>query len=543
MPLPSSNMSWPPSELTVVRSKLSEWDAWYRGDPDELSRVYQGASQSRARNRPSQFRGGVTGALARFMWGRPLPEGQSDYRLHIPLAADLCQASADLLYSEAPAFTMTDAGASTATSARLEAYVDDDLVSTLAGGAELGAALGGRYHRVTWDPSLTSRPFLTTVDADAAWPEFRYGRLSAVTFWWVVEQDGGTVWRHVERHELDALGRGLVFYGLFRGTGSNLGEAHGLHEHASTRPVADQVQPDTGLLNVTPTPGLLVAYIPNMTPNRAWRRDTVGRNLGRSDFDELEGLFDSLDEAYTSWMRDLRVAKARLLVPEYMTRSKGPGEGLDFDLDRDVYTTINSAAPEDGDAKITPMQFQIRVDEHQRTTQDLIENILRSAGYSTSTFGEDEDGAATATETNARKGRSLTTRGRKVRHERPALAALVEKMLWVDQSVLGTPGLTPGAVSVDFGPGAQESPLQLAQTVAAMHQAQAASAAVRVRTLHPDWADDKVDAEAAAIVDEYGLGALASPDTFGGWNTPAVPAGPGDDDEGVVDDASAEGAA
>ena len=511
MPLPQSNVSWPPEELAPIRKKMAEWDAWYRGDPEALGRVY-GPGSSRPATRPSQWRGGLVGAAARFMWGRPVPDGQQDGRLHIPLAADLAQASADLLYAEAPAVTMTETGPGmAATNERLEEYVDDGMVGALAAGAEVGAALGGRYQRVTVDPAVSpDRPFLSTVDADAAWPTFRHGRLVAVTFWWVLETNGGQVLRHLERHEL-VDGIGMVYHGLYRGTGSHLGRVIPLTDHPSTAHLATAVDQD-GAVKAGRTPGLMVEYVPNITPNRSWRSLPAGRALGRSDFDSVEPLFDALDEAYTSWMRDVRVAKARLLVPEYMTRTSGPGQGIIFDLDRDVYTTVNTAPGEDGDAPITPMQFSIRVTEHQATTQDLIENILRSSGYSAATFGEDEVGAATATETNARKGRTLSTRNRKVRLERPALARMVEKMLTVDAAVFGTKGLRPGPVAVDFGAGAQESPLQLAQTVAAVETARAASVETKIAMLHPDWGEDEVAEEAARVRGDYSMGPLADPD-------------------------------
>jgi hypothetical protein len=39
---------------------------------------------------------------------------------------------------------------------------------------------------------------------------------------------------------------------------------------------------------------------------------------GRSDFDGSEQWFNRLDGVWTSWMRDLRLARGRILVPEYM---------------------------------------------------------------------------------------------------------------------------------------------------------------------------------------------------------------------------------
>lgn len=513
MPLPENGTSWPPKAFAPIHAKMAEWDAWYVGTAEALTGVYRGQNGATPRVRPSQYSGGLTGALARFLWGRPVPAGQRDSRLHVPLAADLAQASADLLYAEPPQITSEHK----ATNERLDGYLDDTMANVLAAGAEIGAALGGRYHRVTWDREV--RPgsaFLSTVHADAAIPTFRWGRLVAVTFWTVVAENGQQVVRHVERHELDGSGNGLVMHGLYEGTHDNLGRAVPLTEHASVAHLATQVAADTALTEGR-TPGLAVAYIPNLTPNRVWRKDPAGKDLGRSDYDGVEALMDALDEVYTSWMRDVRVAKSRILVPEYMTQTSTPGQGVAFDLDREAYTTVRAAAGEDGDAPITPMQFDIRVDEHKRTAQDLVEQILRSSGYSASTFGEDEDGApATATETQSRKGRSLLTRGRKVRLERPALAHLARKLLLTDQAVFNVKGLDPSApVEVDFGDTVQDSPLQLAQTVESLQRAQAASVETRVQMVHPDWTPDQVKAEAQAITAENAMADPADPGLFG----------------------------
>ena len=510
MPLPDTGAPWPPKSLAPIRSKMAEWDAWYVGTSEALTGVYQGQMGGSPKVRPSQWRGGLQGALARFLWGRPIQPGRRDGRLHIPLAADLAQASADLLYADPPQITSDDK----ATAERLDGYLDDTFVNVLAGGAEVGAALGGRYHRVTWDRTVKpDGAFLSTVHADAAVPEFRWGRLVAVTFWTRLATNNEQVYlRHLERHELDGAGNGLVLHGLYEGKVDNLGRAVPLTEHPAVAHLATQVGADTALLEGR-TPGLAVAYIPNLTPNRAWRTDAAGKDLGRSDYDGVEPLMDALDETYSSWMRDVRLARARLIVPDSFLRTNGPGRGASFDLEDEVITPMKMPLNEDGKAEITPQQFDIRVAEHRATAQDIVEQILRSAGYSAATFGEDEDGAAaTATETMARKGRSLLTRGRKVRLERPALTHLARKMLLTDQDVFKVSGIDPDAsIEVDFGDTVQDSPLQLAQTVEALKRAQAASIETRVRIAHPDWTDEQVTTEAGKIADEESLGPVADP--------------------------------
>ena len=514
MALPTNDIAWPPTELNTITRTLAEWSAWYEGTPEGLQKVYN-PTQAAAKygSRPSQSSGGVVGVLARFWWGRPINRTSGLQRvdqLHIPLAADICQASADLLYAEPPQITIDD----DATQKELNRLLDDGLHVILASGAEIGAALGGRYHRVTWDKVTKDRPFLTTIDADAAWPEFRWGQLVAVTFWYTLTVKGQEVWRHLERHELNQDGDGLIIHGLYMGTPNKLGRPLPLDNHPSTEPLTTLVD-EAGAILEGRTKGLLVEYVPNQRPSRRWRNDPVGRELGRSDLDGVEATMDALDEAYSSWMRDLRLAKSRIFMPEYMMESGEPGGGAFADLDREVYVPVNSAAPEDADAKITLNQFTIRVTEHQQTCQELTNVILRSAGYSAQTFGESSGaGETTATEVRSRERRSYLTRDRKIRLERPAVARIIHKMLLTSQSVFNITVNVEEPANVVFGDAIQEGGLQLSQTTQALDTARAASVDTKVRMNHPDWDETRIITEVEAIKAEQNIGNPAV-DPFG----------------------------
>lgn len=505
MPLPQGNTPWPPKQLDGILEPLARWSAWYAGSPEQLRTAYQRPTL----DRPAQYRGGVTGAAARMWWGQPVGDLTVARRdqIHVPIAADLCQASADLLFAEPPTITVTHA----ATQTRISELVDDGLHNILAGAHEAGAALGGSFLRVSWDQDVVpDRPFVTALHADNAWPEFRWGRLVAVTFWWKVREDAGQVLRHLERHELRD-GVGIIVHGLYQGTPDNLGRPVPLTEHPSTEGLASLVDADGAIS--TETPGLAAVYVPNQTPQRVWRTHPVGANYGRSDLDGIEPLMDALDETMSSLQRDIRLGKARVLVAKSMLENLGPGQGAGFDLDQEVFTPVNALASREASGlPIEAIQFKIRTEEHLRVAQEQTEVILRSAGYSAQTFGEDPNGGArTATEVDSRDKRSDRTRDRKIRHWRPGVGQVLTKLLLVDNAVFGKGNVVDG-MSVTFPDTDQESPLQLAQTAQALQQARAASTRVRVQLVHPDWEDGDVDREVAAILAEEGM---AVPDPIG----------------------------
>ncbi len=518
MPLPDAGQPWPPAPLTQITAKQAEWDAWYAGDTDRLRAVYSDRRRTPV-DKVAQYRGGVRGAVARMWWGKPvgdLTRNTEADKLHVPLASDLCQASADLLFAEPPTISSKDTTAQTELDNATE-----QLMATLAEAAEIGAALGDVYLRTTWDETVADRSWIHPVHADAAWPEFRWGRLVAVTFWWVVRTDGQVVVRHLERHELDGTGRdavGVICPGLYEGTTDKLGRLVPLAEHPGTAGLVVDAESKIS----TQSPGLAVAHVPNQRPQRRWRHDPIGANLGRSDLDGVEGLMDKLDMVYTSWMRDVRLARGRIIVPSFMLESNGPGRGAFFDDEQDVFTSVNTPPREDGATQITPQQFEIRVEQHRATCQQLVEDILRTAGYSRQTFGEGDEVAQTATEVTSKDRRSALTRDRKIRAMRPALTAVLRKKLAVDAALFSTGVGAAAEVSVDFVDVTQADPLVLAQTSDALFRAQAASTKTRVQLQHPDWDEETVNTEVALIREEF---SVSVPD----------PAGfrPGVDDQGT----------
>lgn len=496
MPLPDDpSMQWPPIP-SEVQTALADWDAWYSSEPDRLAARYanRGSTRQLPQDRPSQYRGGVLGRLARWFWGNPITPGEKAEKLHVPLAGDIARTSSDLLFSEPPKLIATDS----TTQTRLDKLVEDGLHATLLEAGEVCSALGGGYLRVVWDDQVADRPWIGAVHADAAVPEFAYGRLRAVTFWRVVECEGQRVLRHLERHE-----RGRIFHGLYEGTRTELGRAIPLAEDDATRdlPVDAEGAIDTG------APGhLTAAYVPNVRPARAWRHIHKAAYWGQSDFQGIEPIMDALDETYSSWMRDVRNGKGRVIVPKSMLESLGPGQGAAWDEDRRIYSGLNMLQrPGDSGSGLEVVQFAIRFEEHRETCRELIEQAVRQAGYSAATFGVTGDGAAvTATEIRARERRSMTTRARKALYWGPAIADITAALLAVESGLFRVGGLTAEPPTVEFQDSINESPGELAQTAALLRQAEAASTETMVRMVHPDWDDTRVRQEVDGILGESG---------------------------------------
>jgi hypothetical protein len=523
MLMPTTSRPWPPPEFNPVTYTWRQWDAWWTGDPDKLQWTYYnlGANSPVGRAffattgepglpipRPGQFRGGLLGSVSRTFWGQPIPPGEKRKKLHVPIGGDIAATSADLLFGKPPVVTAHAPGNQQA----LDDLMDDGTHAKLLNAAETASAMGGAYIRVVWDTDVSDEPMLDVVPADAAVPLFSYDKLMAVTFWRIISDDGAEVVRHLEMH---APGQNAIFHAVYVGDQTDLGRIYPLTDFPETASFAQYLSEGNAItFPDMPQDASTVVWVPNMLPNRIWR--DLGPSvapLGRSDYSGSEGLMDSLDETYSSWMRDLQLAKARLIVPQQYLDNIGRGKGAVFDPDREVYSPVSmlTGSGAGGTNDIMANQFQIRVAEHQATAGELINRIVQGAGYSGQTFGEyDSQGSAmTATEIRFREKKTLKTRDKKVLYWRPALRDILYGYLAVKASVFGDRSVTPERPEAEFPAVVDADPLELAQTATALAQADAASKETLVRIVHPDWSKEEVDQEVRMIYAETGL-SLAS---------------------------------
>lgn len=484
--LPTQDQAWPPRELKPVFLQAAVHDAWWEGDANRLAAVYSGTTDGQKRN--------LRGKVASFFWGKDQPARESRTRIHVPVASDISEAASRLLFGNAPTWAADDQR----TQDRLDLIIGSEhATGILLGAAEMQSALGGVYLRALVDKTAFDHATFTSHDVDQAVPEWRHGQLIAVTFWTVTRREGQHVYRHLERHE-----PGVILHGLYRGTATNLGIRVRLIEDPATEHLAlevgEQGQIPTGIDSLT------AVYVPNKTPNRRFRTTPGLAEHGRSDFYAAEGIFDAIDETYSSWMRDVRVGKARIIVPQMYLEGSRPGDGVTFDEDREIFQGLEMLATGTESSPFTVAQFKIRVQEHQETIRELTRAALRAAGLSPATFGDDAVPVnTTATEIKARKETSEGTREIKLGHWRPRLTEFARALLDLDRVHYG--GAAPaGEVDVLFAREAQADPEALARTASLLSTAQAASTETLVRTVNPGWDDEQVMAEVGLIRGEQG---------------------------------------
>lgn len=531
---------WPPLPFNIAFARFAELDAWYTGDTSTLNTIYTGNSGVTHQVGGRTYRGGVMGTLSKWFWGQPVAPGEDRMKMHLPLAADLCTLSADLLFGEAPQVMFREPKGYVSTKDaegkevqythpaqdRLDAIVasDEAHAEWLLGG-EYASALGGTYLAVAWDPTISKHVFPKAYAADCAIPMFRHGRLASVRLW-TEYTDGSTIYRLIEEHQ-----PGYIEYSLWRGREGSLGVQIPIGTLPETAHYEQLRSPSDvdALLNLgmdlpltvsvgTGSERLAVVYMPNARPVRDWRKMGTLANLGRSDLDGIQDLLDKIDFAWTSLMRDIDNGQGRLVVDEQLLTVNGPGQGATFDSYRQVFTPVGASLGKTADSNglMTIVQFNIRVEEHIRTIEALKKEIASAVGYSEAHLGIDKartGGSKTATAVSADLSDSERTRDKKAMYAKAALSNWAMVALEIDYAVFG--GDTLGDMSeppdVMFAPVSQADPEKTARTVQMLDAARAASRKEIVRTVHPDWDEQQIKDEVDAIGDEEKNAALAPP--------------------------------
>ncbi len=515
---------FPPEPFDIAYKQFAIYDAWYQNDQFALgllSPTYGDPATHTRNGRP--YSGGAMGLISRATFGTPVSENRSS--LSIPVAGDLAQLSADLLFAEAPEITLPGAEEDDAPKELVEAQKRMELImSSDEGHAELlrsgeyAAAHGGTYLAVTWDKSFVDHVWFRAYRSDCALPKYRYGKLSEVTLWTEYAKGKDDVYRLLEKQE-----PGFITYSLWKGENGTLGRQVDVRSIPETEHYAGivdvtekEILPQAESLDVvvrTGVPWLAVEFYPNMLPHPAWDKKGTLSNLGRSDYFGIEPLFERINGIWSSLMRDFDNGAGRLTVPESYLKLNGPGRGAEFDMGRQVYSPVAGLVDDGKGGQITISQFLIRVDEHLGAIEGLKREIAQATGYSVSHFGIHDVGTKTATEVNDDRTDSERTRDKKALYVRPALARLTRTALAIDSLVFpGAGGQIINELSeVEFAEVSQVDPLVRATTTQMLVAAKAYSIETAVRAEQPDLSKDEVDAEVARIRFENGLGPAADP--------------------------------
>lgn len=473
-------MQWPPMDLE--RYKIKEHAVWYSGEAELLANFYFDNELKNYMNLNYGTRNNNK------FWARQI-KNQSNFFIHVPVAGDIAETSSAFLFGESPIIRFnSDSEAMENNQAELDKMLTQSgFYSKIIEAAEIASAIGGVYMKIAWDTDISDQPIPVVVQADQAFPVFKFGVLQKVTFVYDIKTDNSTYYRLGEEISKEGIKNTL-----YQGTSDNLGKAISLKSIDETK----------GLLENTPTNGIMTCvYIPNLLPNRLNRQSYSGR----SDLQGIETLMDALDETFSAWMVDIQIARGRIHVPSGYLKEGSNGNGK-FDIDRMAYEELE-VDPTAMTSPIEATQFAIRSAEFEQTCLNLLDRIITSAGYSPQSFGLNIAGRAeSGTALNVRERKSFSTTNKKQAYWEASLKRLVSSMCMIKQMMLGGSFTCDLDVNIAFADGISNNMSETSNSVKTLSDAKALSTDTKVRMVHPEWTDKQIKEEVERIMEEESVG-------------------------------------
>jgi hypothetical protein len=149
-------MSWPPTDLLTW--KMAEHSAWFSGDAEILANFYFQYMSNNILNVPHPLRDDD------LFWARQIIN-QGEIKVHVPLAGDIADTSANFLFGESPSVKIAEAHQTKAQQSFKDTQKDlDDMLlenmfySRILEGAEACAGIGGVYIKIGWDKDVLGYP-------------------------------------------------------------------------------------------------------------------------------------------------------------------------------------------------------------------------------------------------------------------------------------------------------------------------------------------------------------------------------------------------
>lgn len=490
---PGSN--FPPAEWKYMYDKYDEYCAWYSGDIETILKYYSGNILDEY-TEESRF------------WAR-IEKGERANVCHLPISGDISETSADLLFSESPLIGTVKNSKSAES---INEFIDENgLNSILLESAELAAAMSGCFLKLDIQNELSKLPIVSMITPKQVFPTFWRNRLWEILFFRIVKEksDSSSIWRLFENRRRE--NRDLIIeYKLMKGTCDKIGKEVPFDSIDETRNLnLDPIK----LKNID---GLGCVYVPNKRPNKL----IPGSPLGGNDWGSTISLMDSLDFAYTSWIRDIELGMGQVFIDEeLLTREVDNALGQEtvklnkFSKFQRCFINLNLSKARMGNDNVKPIehvQFDLRVEEHMKTCEYWVTQIVLNSGYSPQTFGLGTEGRAeSGTALRIRERKSFLTREKKSRYWQLAIKQLLLQMQKMEIANT-TKNYTPNPVTVELEDSIIVDSSEQSETIRNLDSARAVSTLTKVKMQHPDWTDEEIMKETDIILKENSI-ALTEP--------------------------------
>jgi len=396
---------------------------------------------------------------------------QRDYT-PVPLARDIARFSSQLLFSDPVTLTIEGDVEQKALDAwslfnRLDQFLAD-------AGDNIASEGSGALRIIRDDVVSGAYPLLVFEPADRVVWATRHGRFTSGGVVVVEREDAenpsGVRWRLLEYHE-----PGKVRRALYKGGITRLGNRVGLQEGPPEfRELKDEVS--TGVDKPSLIPWLNVPG-------------------GHSDISGLNSLLDAADDAETIGRKKARASKPLTFVHRKLADKSG-----NADLDGAILVGEGSVSPVEAPEELARVvQGKMEAEDHRVYTDHLREMAVSLAGYSLASWGFGDGGRADSGRAlKLRQMRTIITTSGKTRMARDAISEACGVALGM---MLGRP-VDQVKPEIKFGSGFPVDRTEQAEELANLRDAGLVSTRQALRELHPEWPEDRIEAEMVEISTE-----------------------------------------
>jgi len=440
--------------------KLMEYDAWYSSDVNEINQFYLDNKGTDGFNSVGQLFYGKTSNLKKMT--------------HIPIANKISREKSLLLFGEMPKFTTKE---EKDYEILLNLIDDTNIGSKLLSSAEMCSAYGSVFIKPAWNKKVKDSVFPYIEKTHNATGKFYEGYLEEVTFikTYIDDEDNNIIYRLGETYTND----GKIIYDLYKGDKKEVGVPVSLETIDQTSSLTDK---STGIDRC------LAVYFKNAFSQTS---------KGRSDYQGMTQLFETLDLISTSFKNEIKLSEAKATIPEQLLPVDDDGNVIGNFDDSLFVRVIGDIST---DLKIELFQPKIRAEEFKVAYATVLEQIVTMVGFSPQTFGLNIKG-------QSESGKSLTKR-EKATYDTKALSErewkiplqrLMENLLLLQGKIFKEELSSDVKINVEFNDSISNDIESTSEALQKIKLAECASVETMIKIMHPDWTEKQVVEEKEKI--------------------------------------------
>lgn len=366
---------------------------------------------------------GKTGTNDRMGWFwaiSPANPSEESVRIHTGIPRLISKKMADILLNNGYNFSVEKDKGNKRHSRLEEILKANDFDSKLAQLIEMNSWSGGTAIKISIDP-MFDEPIIEVADPRSYEPVIYRNRIIADKFTMNYTDADENSYELVETYGTDANGA-YITYRLYK-IGDGKREQVPLTTLEETKMLVD--------VKIKGLKHKLSYYIPNRLPNS----ELYSSVLGESDYAGSTGLFNALDEVFSTYQQEFRDSKLNRYFPSnYLMLDPQTGEYKRENAMKTNHIMYSTGISEDIQGKVLYEQGELRSDKHEQAYKTVLMSVCNSAGLSPLTLGITglESIMASAESQQEREKVSIRTREVKAKILEERLEKILEGLLIAD---------------------------------------------------------------------------------------------------------------